>query len=144
MNESLSSARRERVTFFIVHRDGPRLQSFSQPMSTARILHDARQLIERVGWTQHSESDGQGVCLVGALLAACKTATGFPYEGLAEPLCLLRQVIGNSDRPDWSGEPGRAYNELEQWNDKAGRTYADIVAVLTGAEHAARRPVSRD
>jgi hypothetical protein len=53
-------------------------------MSTAQTLHGAQQLIERVGWIQHTESDEQGVCLVGALLAVCKAATGFPYTGLAE------------------------------------------------------------
>jgi hypothetical protein len=103
-------------------------------VSTARILHDARQLLDRVGWIQNTESDAQGVCLVGALLAVCKAANGFPYEGLTEPLCLLRQVIANSDGEGWNGEPGRAYSELEKWNDEPGRTYADIVAVLSAAE----------
>jgi hypothetical protein len=103
-------------------------------MSTVRTLHDARQLLDRVGWTRHSESDAQGVCLVGALLAVCKTATGFPYDGLAEPLCVLRRVIGNSEGVDWKGEPGSAYADLEVWNDEPERTYADIVAVLSVAE----------
>jgi hypothetical protein len=97
-------------------------------MSTARILHDARQLLERVGWTQDTERDAEDrACLVGALLAACQAANGFPHDGLAEPLCLLRRVIGNSEGVDWSGEPGRAYNELEVWNDEPGRTYGDVV-----------------
>jgi hypothetical protein len=107
-------------------------------MSTAQTLHDARELLERVGWTQHAESDTQDVCFVGALLAACKAATGFPYKGLGEPLYVLRQVIANSDGEGWNGEPGRAYDDLEEWNDEPGRTYADIVAVLSAAERVAR------
>ena len=107
-------------------------------MSTAQTLHDAQQLLDRVGWTQHAESDAQSVCLVGALLAVGKAATGFPYDGLAKPLCLLRKMIGNSDGQGWNGEPGRAYGELEQWNDAPGRTYAEVVALLSAAEVVAR------
>jgi hypothetical protein len=110
-------------------------------MSTARILWHARQFIERVGWTQHAERDPQDrACLVGALLAACKAASGFPYDGLAEPLCVLRRVIGNSDGQDWKGEPQRRYADLEIWNDQRGRTYPDIVELLGSAERVAREP----
>jgi hypothetical protein len=45
-------------------------------------------------------------------------------------------MIGNADGEDWSGEPGRAYAELEVWNDKPERTYADVVALLSAAEQA--------
>jgi hypothetical protein len=108
-------------------------------MSAAQILSNARQLLERVGWAQFTERDGQDrACLVGALLATCVAANGFPTDGLAEPLCLLRRVIGNAKGEHWNGETGRAYNDLEAWNDEPERSYADVVALLVGAEEMAR------
>lgn len=107
-------------------------------MSAAQILSNARQLLEQVGWTQFTERDGQDrACLVGALLAACAAANGFPTDGLAEPLFLLRRVIGNAKGEHWNGESGRAYNDLETWNDEPERTYADVVALLVAAEEMA-------
>jgi hypothetical protein len=88
-------------------------------MSTAQALHDARALLERVGWTQHSESDTQGVRLVGALLAVCKAATGFPYEGLAEPLGVLRQgariLGGRGLKGEPSGQITSLSNGMMSW-----------------------------
>ena len=108
-------------------------------MSAAQLLSDARQFLDRVGWTQGTERDAEDhACLVGALLAVCLTANGFQTHGLAEPLCLLRQVIGNLWDEKWQGEPGQAYNELEVWNDEPGRTYADVVALICAAEELAR------
>jgi hypothetical protein len=109
------------------------------PVSAGTLLHDARQFLDRVGWTQFTERDAEDhACLVGALLAVCLAANGFPTAGLAEPVCLLRQVIGSSSGEEWNGEPGRAYNELEIWNDEPGRTYAEVVALLSAAEQVAR------
>jgi hypothetical protein len=41
----------------------------------------------------------------------------------------------SNEGEDWSGNPGRACNELEEWNDQAGRTDADVMAVLSAAEN---------
>ena len=104
-------------------------------MSAAQILSNARQLLAG-GWI--SERDEQDrACLVGALLAACLAANGFPTDGLAEPLSLLRRVLGNARNEHWNGEPGRAYNDLENWNDEPERTYADVLALLVAAEEMA-------
>jgi len=109
------------------------------PVSPAQLLGEARQFLDRVGWTQGTERDSEDrACLVGALLAVCKAVNGFPYEGLHEPLCLLRQVISASEGEEWHGEPGLAYNELEVWNDDPGRTYADVAELLSAGEQLAR------
>jgi hypothetical protein len=77
---------------------------------SAQILSNARKLLEQVGWTQHTERDGQDRArLVGALLAAGKAANVFTSNGgLDEPLCLLRWVIANGKGEHWTRDPGHA------------------------------------
>lgn len=86
----------------------------------SRMLRDAREHIERVGWAQGTERASNGaVCLIRAL----KDVNGHKHGEAAkfEAYRIVYQLIGTTSIPDW--------------NDALGREKLDVLEMLQAAEH---------
>ena len=83
-----------------------------QEVEYGMILNAAADLIERDGWCQYQFTKGDKRCLVGAI----ERAAG--YETYASVLMYFqkRQRIANA----------------VNWNDREGRTKAEVIAALRG------------
>lgn len=82
-----------------------------------KVLRDAADLLERVGWCQGYLEDNGKVCMVGALRAAGMLRLGRgPYREL---VARVSQQIGHCS---WL-----------QWNDRPGRTKEEVIAKLRSA-----------
>jgi hypothetical protein len=82
----------------------------------ADTITKAHNLLDSKGWVQKKEVDNQGrMCLIGAL----RVANG---PGEEEAKRIVRALLGV---------------DITLWNDKEGRTYAEVKTVLQAAAHIA-------
>ncbi len=130
------------------------------PTSVPDLLRAAATEIDERGWIQHDfVGDAGEVCLVGALRAA---AGVHPLEEPNTPAALqlfgagLREIAEQreiTDRlvdGDFSDETGPALFEdldlatdaLTFWNDRDGRTAADVLALLARVADGLDRPTA--
>lgn len=78
-----------------------------------RALLDAADYIERRGWSQFQSGRNDGpICMVSAIATVCVYSKPF-----ARALEELKQALGADPM---------------QWNDKPGRTQAEVIAALRG------------
>jgi hypothetical protein len=96
-----------------------------KPITVKQVLQDALALI-KIGWTRGREKRRRGdrvsYCITGAVKAA--TPNGELRSGAN---ARLRVVTSLS-----------TYEALFEWNDKPGRTKAEVVAAFERAIEAAR------
>lgn len=84
----------------------------------AESLAKARELLKAKGWTKGAYTNWRGqYCLVGAI----NKVNG---PGQEEAKRLVRNCIGMM--------------EIENWNDRGGRTFEEVEAVLLAAENIAK------
>lgn len=98
-----------------------------------RVLRRAAHVIRERGWCQNIQCDDNGrVCISGAFYTA---VTGDPYSIDHTPAvteaarCLYRHL---GFRLDDEGRPINSRDHIH-WNNKKGRTQADVIAALEGA-----------
>jgi hypothetical protein len=92
------------------------------PYSVRRHLLDAINVINERGWCQHAFHTKSGeVCLVGAIITACKGASiNAGRLEVDERVSLACQTIGRT-----LGGGGPIY-----YNDTPGRTKQEVIALL--------------
>lgn len=86
---------------------------------TAHALTKAKKLLERNGWRQHAVGQGREPrCIYGAILFVAPS-----QDTLNDCLDSVAKAIQTYD-------PNGPNLDIIVWNDQAGRTIADIFAVL--------------
>lgn len=105
------------------------------------VLRKAAGLLETTGWLQYRicgarlTSEEGRMCVRGAIAMA---ATGDPYapfyssrnQGSSEALAAVRALQRYLSRSTWKQHPN---DDIVRWNDKPGRTRAEVVAALRAA-----------
>jgi hypothetical protein len=78
-----------------------------------RVLWDAADLIEKKGWINHELATEDGYCIVGAIqtISASRNARGYAYFHLCKAI-------------------GPTLSSVADWNDKRGRTKAQVRAKI--------------
>ncbi len=90
----------------------------------SEVYDDAALIIEQDGWTQGTARDEQGcVCMYGAIQLAYQNG---PHWVTVRHFLAIHLGVG--------GVPG-----LIDWNDKPGRTKAEVIQALRDAAESARR-----
>lgn len=87
-----------------------------------KVLKRAGDLIETKGWVQHSFSNNQGFCAIGALREAALGHTNTPNridsDASVEALTLAEAVLKRCVDTEGRGIIG--------WNDRSGRTEDEV------------------
>lgn len=84
---------------------------------TAQVLRDAASELEVKGWCQNTLHQGESSCLIGAMRRAVGL-TGNEYSVVSD-LYEAFEAVSNS-----------IHMHPATWNDKPGRTQAEVVKLL--------------
>lgn len=88
----------------------------------AVMLKDAREHLQRVGWTRGTARNASGqVCLSRALQDVDGTKHGVAVDAEARRIVLSLAMGGRGSIPTW--------------NDQAGRTKEEVMTLLEACEH---------
>lgn len=111
---------------------------------TGQLLLNAALLLRVDGWCQHSlvGSDGR-MCMHGAIGRAAPDKRGMSYDqSPAEAAATLRVAKFLGAQPGVNASTGlesfggQSQGSFDLWNDVAGRTAEEVIAVLEGAARA--------